>query len=377
MSNLSLEIADGEFLVIVGPSGCGKSTTLRMAAGLEPLTEGEILIDGEDVTLATPRERNVAMVFQNYALYPHMTVTENIGYPLKVAKIAREARTERIAETARMLRLSGELKKRPSQLSGGQRQRVAMGRALVRRPRLFILDEPLSNLDAQLRVQMRGEITALQREVGVTTLYVTHDQVEAMTMADRVAVMHKGVLQQVGPPQEIFDRPDNLFVATFMGSPSMNLVTTRIEEAGGSLAARVGQLLLPVPREVTAARPRLRSYIGREVALGLRPSDIEDAELVPGTPAGQVVTVRVDALEGWGPERVSYFTLDAPPVTTAGVLDDMDDESREMLLNQLVTRAAGRFDSRNRFGVGTRADVAINMQRAHFFELRDGLAIAD
>ena len=375
VDSLDLEIRDGEFLVMVGPSGCGKSTTLRMVAGLEPITSGETHLDGKDVTQATPKQRDVAMVFQNYALYPHMTVAENIEYPLKVAKVPKGERMERISEAARLLRLTGELEKRPNQLSGGQRQRVAMGRALIRRPQLFLLDEPLSNLDAKLRVQMRGSITTLQRDLGVTTFYVTHDQVEAMTMADRVAVMHKGVLQQVAPPQVLFDEPRNLFVAAFIGSPSMNLVTVRIERRDEQMWARAGSLLLPIPPEIVESRPRLDEYENKKVGLGLRPKDLEDASLARDYQASHVVTVRVDAVEALGSERIVHFNLDAPPVASAGALDDVDDETRKFMEDQTVTQVTGRFDPESRIKAGSEAAIAIDMHHAHFFDLETGLAI--
>ena len=315
------------------------------------------------------------MVFQNYALYPHMTVAENIEYPLKVAKAPKSERKERVGEAARLLRLTSELDKRPNQLSGGQRQRVAMGRALIRRPKLFLLDEPLSNLDAKLRVQMRSSITELQRELGVTTFYVTHDQVEAMTMADRVAVVHNGVLQQVAPPQALFDEPQNLFVAAFIGSPSMNLVTARLERDGGQLRARAGSLLLPIPPDTAARRPRLWEYADQDLGLGLRPKDLEDAALARDRQATCVVTVDVDAVEALGSERIVHFSLDAPPVATAGALDDVDDETRQIMENQTATRMTGRFDPESRIQTGTQAKVAIDMHHAHFFDLETGLAI--
>ncbi|APT91215.1 sugar ABC transporter ATP-binding protein [Corynebacterium sphenisci DSM 44792] len=275
--DLDLDIADGEFLVLVGPSGCGKSTTLRMLAGLEEVSAGRILIDGVDVTAAEPRERDIAMVFQNYALYPHMSVRQNMGYGLKLAGVGRAEIRRRVADTAAMLGLSGLLDRKPRDLSGGQRQRVAMGRAIVREPKVFLMDEPLSNLDAKLRVQTRAQVATLQRDLGVTTVYVTHDQVEAMTMGDRVAVLDGGVLQQVAPPKELYARPGNVFVAGFIGSPAMNLRPARV--AGGAVA--FGGQRIPLPAGAAPAE-------GAEVVLGVRP---EDARLGAGGLDAEVVLV--------------------------------------------------------------------------------------
>ena len=273
VTDLNLEIADGEFVVFVGPSGCGKTTALRMVAGLEEVTEGDLRIGERVVNALAPQERDVAMVFQNYALYPHMSVYDNIAYPLESQKMKKAEVRERVTKTAELLGLTEHLKRRPRNLSGGQRQRVAMGRALVRQPQVFLMDEPLSNLDAKLRVQMRAEITRLQDQLGVTTIFVTHDQVEAMTMGDRIVVMRKGVLQQQGPPELLYHEPVNLFVAEFIGSPAMNLFQARFD--GESVF--LGEQSVPLPARVFGERPGLAGYRGRELAVGVRPEHLIDA----------------------------------------------------------------------------------------------------
>ena len=277
VSDLNLDIKDGEFIVLVGPSGCGKTTALRMVAGLESITDGTISIDDRVVNTVPPKERDIAMVFQNYALYPHMTVYDNMAFGLKLRKLAKEEIDRRVREAARILGLEEFLDRKPKALSGGQRQRVAMGRAIVREPKAFLMDEPLSNLDAKLRVQMRSEIARIQHDLNVTTLYVTHDQVEAMTMGDRVAVIRKGVLQQVDSPQFLYDHPENLFVAGFIGSPAMNMVEADLARENGSWVVEFGGFRLAIPEEVFAARPELRAYEGKPVIVGIRPEDMEDA----------------------------------------------------------------------------------------------------
>src|SRR6266446_6759693 len=268
--DLSLEIRDGEFVVLVGPSGCGKTTALRMVAGLEEITDGKVSIGGRVVNDLTPKERDIAMVFQNYALYPHLSVSDNIGFGLRLRKTPKDVVEERVAWAAKLLGLTPYLDRRPKELSGGQRQRVAMGRAIVRQPQVFLMDEPLSNLDAKLRVQMRAEIARIQHEVGVTTIYVTHDQVEAMTMGDRVAVMRRG------EPQQLYNAPNNLFVASFIGSPAMNIVEADVMRGEGGIAVRIGDQELPVPEDVVRRRPALSGYAGRKLALGIRPEHLED-----------------------------------------------------------------------------------------------------
>src|ERR671933_646442 len=277
VDSLDLDIADGEFVVLVGPSGCGKTSALRMIAGLEDITAGRVVIGGRVVNRVPPKDRDIAMIFQNYALYPHMSAGGNMGFALRMRKTPKQQVRQRVESTARVLGLVDALKKRPRTLSGGQRQRVAMGRAIVREPQAFLMDEPLSNLDAKLRVEMRAEIHQLQRRLGVTTIYVTHDQVEAMTLGDRVAVLRKGELQQVGSPKELYDEPINLFVAGFIGSPAMNMVSARLEREGDDLVARFGDNQLVLPAEMVAHRPALEDYVGRDVVLGVRPEDLEDA----------------------------------------------------------------------------------------------------
>ena len=316
VDDLSLEVAPGEFLVLVGPSGCGKTTALRMVAGLEPVTSGEIRISNRVVTRLPPRERDVAMVFQNYALYAHMSVRGNMGFGLKMARMPKDEIGRRVAAAAAMLGLSDLLDRKPKQLSGGQRQRVAMGRAIVREPAAFLMDEPLSNLDAKLRVEMRGEIIRVQRRIAAPTLYVTHDQTEAMTMGDRVAILRDGVLQQLGTPDEIYDSPVNLFVAGFIGSPSMNMIDARLEIEGGECTVAFGGSRLRVPAGALAARPRLPQFAGRQVVLGLRPEDLgAGGDGTQGT-AIAVTTTRVESL---GSELVVY--ADAGPAEVRARLE--------------------------------------------------------
>ncbi len=306
---LDLTIADGEFIVLVGPSGCGKSTTLNMIAGLEDISAGELRIDGERMNERPPRDRDIAMVFQSYALYPHLTVRQNIGFPLRLAKADKARARARIEETARLLDLEPLLDRRPAQLSGGQRQRVAMGRAIVRDPRAFLMDEPLSNLDAKLRVQMRTTISRLQNRLGTTTVYVTHDQTEAMTLADRIVLLDKGVVQQMGPPEDLYAHPRNLFVAGFIGSPSMNLLAADLTSEG--LRTPLG-LIPPTPR-ITAA---LHRDAPREVVMGIRPESFEDARLPrPSAAPGLSFTARTDIVESLGAEKYAYLNLESTQVT--------------------------------------------------------------
>src|SRR5438067_1720811 len=315
VDDISLEVADGEFLVLVGPSGCGKSTLLRMIAGLEDVTGGEILIGDRDVTDLPPRSRDIAMVFQTYALYPHMSVRQNMGYGLKARRVARPEVGRRVGEVAQLLGLADLLERRPAQLSGGQRQRVAMGRAIVREPKAFLLDEPLSNLDAKLRVGMRAEIARIQQALKVTTLYVTHDQVEAMTMGDRVAVMRDGVLQQVDKPQRLYDAPANLFVASFVGSPPMNLFEATVEQDGSRLA--FGDAHLELPSDVLAERPGLRSYAGRRLAVGIRPEEVREASGWDGAR----IRGRILLVEALGSEQLVHIEVAATPLERADLVD--------------------------------------------------------
>ncbi|GJM37831.1 MAG: ABC transporter ATP-binding protein [Acidimicrobiales bacterium] len=383
VTDLNLDIVEGEFLVMVGPSGCGKSTTLRMIAGLEEISSGKLSIGDQVVNDLDPRDRDIAMVFQNYALYPHMTVRENIGFALKLARRPASEIVERVNDAARVLELGELMDRKPGELSGGQRQRVAMGRAIVRRPKVFLLDEPLSNLDAKLRVQMRAEITDLQREVGVTTFYVTHDQVEAMTMADRVAVINRGILQQVAPPQTLYDDPDNLFVAAFIGSPSMNLMEGVLSRDGDDFAVQLGSHRLTVPREAVAARPALEGHLDRTIVVGIRPKEIEDAAMVTEHPAGARMTVRIENVEALGFESIVHFEMDAVPVISEDALDLPEDMESTTLggfddvRRDHPTRAAARFSALSRVTKGDTVEAAVNTQRLHYFDLDSGLAIRD
>src|SRR6187397_2788054 len=312
--DFDLEIHDGELMVLVGPSGCGKTTALRMLAGLEEITEGEIRIGDRIVNDLTPRDRDIAMVFQSYALYPHMTVAQNLAFGLKLRKLPKREIKDRVQRAAKILQIEEFLKRKPRALSGGQRQRVAMGRAIVREPQAFLMDEPLSNLDAKLRVQMRAEIHQLQRRLDVTTIYVTHDQVEAMTMGDRVAVMSGGRLQQVDTPQALYDSPVNEFVAGFIGSPSINLVEAKLEQSNGSLAVEFGGHRLTVDEQAARNRSGLKDYVGRTVMLGIRPEDFEDASLEPDTPPDRRIKVVPDLEEPLGSEVLVYFGTEATKV---------------------------------------------------------------
>ena len=373
VTDLNLEINVGEFLVMVGPSGCGKSTTLRMIAGLEEITSGTLMIGDRVVNDLPPKDRDIAMVFQNYALYPHMSVFDNIAFSLKLARRPKAEIKERVTEAARILELESQLDKRPAQLSGGQRQRVAMGRAIVRRPRVFLLDEPLSNLDAKLRVQMRAEITDLQREVGVTTFYVTHDQVEAMTMADRVAVISQGVLQQVDSPMTLFNEPDNIFVAAFIGSPSMNIMEGVLARNGQGLKMTLGSQSLDVPEEVLQHRPALEGYLDRKVAVGLRPKDFEDASIASDHPADQRLRATVLHTEALGFEIIGYFDVDAKPVISKEALELSDEEISAA--ESSSTRVHARFNPTTMVRSGDTIEVAVAAGNAHFFDLETGLAI--
>ncbi|MXW99587.1 MAG: sn-glycerol-3-phosphate ABC transporter ATP-binding protein UgpC [Acidimicrobiaceae bacterium] len=373
VTDLNLEINEAEFLVMVGPSGCGKSTTLRMIAGLEDITSGTLKIGERVVNELPPKDRDIAMVFQNYALYPHMSVFDNIAFSLKLARRPRSEIKERVSEVARILELESQLDKRPAQLSGGQRQRVAMGRAIVRRPRVFLLDEPLSNLDAKLRVQMRAEITGLQREVGITTFYVTHDQVEAMTMADRVAVISAGLLQQVDTPMTLFNEPDNIFVAAFIGSPSMNIMEGVLTRNGQGLQLALGDQSLAVPDDVLKRRPALEGYLNRDVAVGVRPKDLEDAAVVSDHPADQRLRASVLHTEALGFEIIAYFDVDAKPVISKEALELSDEEISAAETSS--TRVHARFNPTTRVRSGDTIDVAVTVENAHFFDLDSGLAI--
>jgi multiple sugar transport system ATP-binding protein len=378
---LDVSIGSGEFVVLVGPSGCGKTTALRMVAGLEAISRGSVAIGGRVVNDLPPRDRDLAMVFQNYALYPHMTVFENMAFGLKLQKVPRAEIDERVNEAASILSLGELLARKPAALSGGQRQRVAMGRAIVRHPQAFLMDEPLSNLDAKLRVQMRSEIARIQRDLGVTTIYVTHDQVEAMTMGDRVAVMRRGELQQVDAPQALYDRPVNLFVAGFIGSPAMNLLDARLERQDGGLVVTFGSSQLPVPEQLLAERPALARHEGGRVVLGIRPEDLEDAAVLTGAPDDRRLSVTVDLREALGSEIVVHFTLDAPPPTTEHARDLAIDvgvealESVERIAEQGRSTIVARLSPRTSAQAGQRLDLVVDTERLHFFDPDDGSGI--
>jgi multiple sugar transport system ATP-binding protein len=380
VSDVNLAIEDGEFMVLVGPSGCGKTTALRMVAGLEDISAGVLKIGDRVVNHVAPRDRDIAMVFQSYALYPHLTVYENIAFGLRLKKIPKQEIDGRVRDAARVLGLDPFLDRKPRALSGGQRQRVAMGRAIVRQPQAFLMDEPLSNLDAKLRVQMRAEIARLQRDLGVTTIYVTHDQTEAMTMGDRVAVMRKGELQQVAEPQLLYDRPVNLFVGGFIGSPAMNIVEATLHLGDGAMIADIGSQRLSLGQESLSARPALAAYDGKTVVLGIRPEDLEDAELASDTPADQRITGSVVLTESLGSEVMVHFSVDAKPATTEDVVELQEDAGTADLG---VTHEAGgaqmvgRFGARSRVAVGKDVQIAVDTRALHFFDLGTGLGIYD
>ncbi|MCY3643948.1 MAG: sn-glycerol-3-phosphate ABC transporter ATP-binding protein UgpC [Acidimicrobiaceae bacterium] len=370
ITDLSLHLDDGEFLVLVGPSGCGKSTALRMIAGLEDITSGDLYVGDRRLNDVAPKDRDMAMVFQNYALYPQMTVAENIAFPLKLRRVPKAERTAQVLQAAEILELTEQLDKKPAHLSGGQRQRVAMGRAIVRHPALFLMDEPLSNLDAKLRVQMRADIAGIQRELGVTTFYVTHDQVEAMTMGDRVAVIKDGVLQQVDTPESIYGSPDNVFVAAFIGSPSMNLFEASLtgsDEPDGGYSLALGDQRLAVPAEVVADRPSLASYEGRPVVVGIRPEHLEDASVAPDHPDDQRLDATVDVREALGAETLVHFNLNAQSVDSGDpdALDDLRDTGR----------CTARFSASSQARVGDKIRVNVDGRKLHFFDRQTHLAI--
>jgi len=381
VSDMDLEIRDGEFMVLVGPSGCGKTTALRMVAGLEEISEGVLRIGERVVNHVPAKDRDIAMVFQSYALYPHLTVYDNIAFGLRLRRTPKEEIDRRVRDAARVLGLEEFLQRKPRALSGGQRQRVAMGRAIVREPQAYLMDEPLSNLDAKLRVHMRAEISALQHDLGVTTVYVTHDQTEAMTMGDRVAVMRKGELQQVAPPQELYDKPVNLFVGGFIGSPAMNMVEATIVSRNGGLAAQVGENELALGDEVLKARPALPSYAGRRVVVGVRPESLEDAELEPDHDADKVIKGVLVLREPLGAEIVAHFEVDAPPALTEDVRELARDVGQETTVhaaaeeNGAKTTMVGRFGPRSRVRTGNVVDVAVETSGLHFFDLETGLGI--
>jgi multiple sugar transport system ATP-binding protein len=374
VSELDLEIEDGEFVVLVGPSGCGKTSALRMVAGLEPITKGQVLIGGEVVNRLPPKDRDIAMIFQNYALYPHMSAFDNMAFGLKLRGMKKERRRDRVKGAAKTLGLAEVLKKKPRTLSGGQRQRVAMGRAIVREPRAFLMDEPLSNLDAKLRVEMRAEIARIQRELGVTTIYVTHDQVEAMTLGDRVAIMRDGLLQQVAKPQELYDHPRNLFVAEFIGSPAMNLVGVGLTRSNGRFMVKVGESALEVGEPVLRNRPALQRFEGKRLILGVRPEDIEDALLAGGAPDGRRLSAVVDIREDMGSEVFAHFAVAGKAVGGEDVKAAVGEEAAE------VAEAKGniwvaRLDRETKAEERSQIDLLVDTGRLHFFDPETGDAI--
>ncbi|OUC84159.1 ABC transporter ATP-binding protein [Streptosporangium minutum] len=379
VNGLDLEIRDGEFMVLVGPSGCGKSTALRMIAGLEDISGGEIAIGDRVVNHLPPKDRDIAMVFQNYALYPHMTVEENLAFGLKLRKMPKAEISKRVNEAAKMLGLEQYLKRKPAALSGGQRQRVAMGRAIVREPQAFLMDEPLSNLDAKLRVSMRASLNTLHERLGVTTVYVTHDQVEAMTLGDRVCVLRDGLLQQVDTPQNLFDKPVNLFVAGFMGSPSMNFVNAELVRGDGGAAVAFAGFKLPVPNETFTEKPGLDEWIGKKIILGIRPSDFDDSVAANGSAGGWTrLQVRAEVTEELGSEINVLFLIDAPPVQhqdTVAAADAGDDEEATLPLVGDKSLWTARVNSRSHVRPGQNIELVVDTHNLHFFDPVSGLAI--
>jgi multiple sugar transport system ATP-binding protein len=367
VDSLSLDIRDGEFLVLVGPSGCGKTTALRMVAGLEEITGGELFIGDRKVNNLTPKERDIAMVFQNYALYPHLSVFENIAFGLRLRKESKDVINERVTWAAEMLDLTPYLDRKPKQLSGGQRQRVAMGRAIVRKPQVFLMDEPLSNLDAKLRVQMRADIAKLQHDLETTTIYVTHDQVEAMTMGDRVAVMQGGVLQQVAEPQRLYDQPENLFVAGFIGTPPMNLLEVRVS-ANGGVSIDLGGTTLDVPDEALKAYPKVRSYGGRTVIAGLRSQFIHPASERPDLPT---LDARVDLVEALGAESIAYFRIEAKAIRDVEVGQEVEEGVAEGAVGTRPNLVA-QFPAHVVLRLQSHVPVAVDVGRLHFFDADSG-----
>jgi multiple sugar transport system ATP-binding protein len=372
--DLNLQIGEGEFVVLVGPSGCGKTTALRMIAGLEEISAGEIRIGGKVVNDLPPRARDIAMVFQTYALYPHKTIYDNLAFGLRMRKVPKEEQKRRVEEIARVLGLGDMLQRRPAQLSGGQRQRVAMGRAIVREPKAFLMDEPLSNLDAKLRVQMRAEIARIQKALKVTTVYVTHDQVEAMTMGDRVAVMRDGELQQVDTPQRLYDVPANLFVASFVGSPAMNIFEAAVRREHGRLLCKVGDSEFELPGDLVAKRPALGDYAGRRLAVGIRPEDVREASGWDGAR----LRGRILLVESLGSEQLVHIEIAAAPLERPDLVDTADQTPGPAIgvgdLEHAVT-LLGRFDRHLLLTPGEAVEVAVDPHLLHFFDLETGVAV--
>ena len=369
VDKVDLEVAEGEFMVLVGPSGCGKTTLLRMVAGLEEISSGTLRIGNRVANDVPPGRRDIAMVFQSYALFPHMTVAQNIGFPLKLRRVGKAEIDSKVRDAAKILGLTEHLSRKPGQLSGGQRQRVAMGRAIVREPTVFLMDEPLSNLDAKLRVQMRAEVSRIQRRLGVATLYVTHDQTEALTMGNRVAVLRSGVLQQCDRPQVLYDRPANLFVAAFIGSPEMNLYEATLGEGASRL--RLGTQEIALPETVRAARPGLAAHAGKSVIVGMRPEHLPaSASDVPGA----VLKGDVTLSEGLGSQLLVHFTIDAPRVQSEDVRAAEEEQLTESEVASFGDSIA-LVDARVPITTGARAAFAVDAERLHFFDPATGVAI--
>ena len=383
VSSMDLEVGDQEFVVLVGPSGCGKTTALRMVAGLEEISEGSLRIGDRVVNDVPSRDRDIAMVFQSYALYPHLSVYENIAFGLRLKKVPKEEVDRRVREAARVLDLTEWLKRKPRNLSGGQRQRVAMGRAIVREPAAFLMDEPLSNLDAKLRVAMRAEIARLQSDLGVTTIYVTHDQVEAMTMGDRVAVMRRGELQQVAPPQELYDRPVNVFVGGFIGSPAMNLLQGRLEDGNGKgPLLHLGDQTLALDRELLDERPALRAWVGRELIAGIRPEELHDAALERDAPEDRRLRMRVQLREALGSEVIVHARIAAQAAKT----EQIEELAQDLGVSTLdggggdgasETTIVGRLSPHSEVRQGETTEVVVDTRELHFFDPETGLGIYD
>jgi multiple sugar transport system ATP-binding protein len=382
VSSMDLEVGDQEFVVLVGPSGCGKTTALRMVAGLEEISEGRVRIGERVVNEVPSRDRDIAMVFQSYALYPHLSVYENIAFGLRLKKVPKEEIDRRVRDAARVLDLEPWLKRKPRNLSGGQRQRVAMGRAIVREPAAFLMDEPLSNLDAKLRVAMRAEIARLQSDLGVTTIYVTHDQVEAMTMGDRVAVMRRGMLQQVAPPQELYDRPVNVFVGGFIGSPAMNLLQGRLEDGSGAPTLRLGEQTLALDRELLDERPALQAWVGRELIAGIRPEELHDAALDGDAPEDRRLRIRVQLREALGSEVIVHARIAAQAAETEQIEELTEDLGVRTLDGDGEdgageTTIVGRLSPHSTVREGETAEVVVDTRQLHFFDPETGLGIYD
>jgi len=372
VKHLNLDVPDGELMILVGPSGCGKSTALRMVAGLEDISEGELKIGGQVVNERAPKDRDIAMLFQNYALYPHMTVRENMGFALKLARTPQQEIDTKVAEAAKILDLEQHLDRKPANLAGGQRQRVAMGRAIVRSPSVFLMDEPLSNLDAKLRVQMRTEISRIQQQLETTTIYVTHDQTEAMTLGDRIAVMRAGILQQVGPPSELYGHPNNLFVAGFIGSPSMNFLSGEI--SGDTVHLPIGEVKIP-----DELRRRLESGPGggrRGVIAGLRPEHFEDASLVPDRSKGSVFTAKIDVLESMGSEYYAYFVVASEQVSSSELEELAEDiGGTDLPRAQGGVQVTARLAAESRAQQGQEAELWFDSRHLQLFDVESGQSL--